>query len=99
MLSPSFKIKADLAAQQTISNIFGRDTKAIIYVIPHSGRENLVRQSILDTGASEFKGLSNHIYIAALVTAKQAEKLSECPYVVAIVNKRGDQPSPSARPQ
>lgn len=91
MLTDNFIKKADPGAQQTVGTIHGKETEAIIYLIPVSGQHQKVRDAIAEVGAIEFSFLSDAIYIAALVTNDQAQKLAECDSVATIVNKREDQ--------
>ncbi len=97
-MQSQFSIKADPDAQKTIAGIKGKDLQTIIYLIPLSGAANKVREDIATAGAKEFGKLSNHLYIAALVSADQASLLADSPHISAIVNKRGDQMLASATP-
>lgn len=98
MLTDNFIKKADPGVQQTVGTIHGKETKAIIYLIPVSGQHQKVRDAIAEIDAKEFPTLSNAIYIAVLVTNNQAQQLANCDSVVKIANKRGDQ-LPSAKLQ
>ena len=98
MLTDIFIKKADPGAQRTVEAIHGKETEAIIYLIPVSGQHKEVRDAIAKVGAIEFPLLSNAIYIAALVTNVQAQQLASCDSVDTIVNKREDQ-LPSAKLQ
>lgn len=91
MLTDNFIKKADLGAQQTVEIIREKETEAIIYLIPVSSEHRKVRDAIAEVGAKEFPALSNAIYIAALVTNDQAQKLADRDSVDTIANKRKDQ--------